>query len=330
MICPAATRYQPAASRLALTPSDDPTLRLGLLEKRPQSINKELPPLLITHGASFSSRVFDLPRAGYSLMDAMAADGRTVYALDVRGFGTSLASRVMDEPPDCNGPFAGLEQAIVDLAAAVEMILTRQSVTTLDLAGFSWGAILAARFAGQSAGRLRRLALYAPLYRRADLSALGRIAKDGVASGAYGLTTLDDVVRRWDSGLPAGSDPAAYREAGIAELLFEAMAALDPEAIGRSPPAFRCPRGPLADLAKIARGETLFDPAALTMPTLIVRGADDTTSTDADCRDLLMQLAAPDKAYESIAPGSHFLLLERNRARLYDRLNAFLAARGPA
>ena len=262
-------------------------------------------------------------------MEALATHRRTVYALDTRGFGSSQVPRIMDRPPGHNPPFAGVDEAVRDLAAAADLVLERQSVPALDLAGFSWGAIVAARFAGQHPGKVRRLALYAPLYRRAALSALGPMAKDGVPREAYGLITADDVVKRWDSGLPGG-DPAAYRESGVAELLFKTMAALDTAAMQRTPPAFRCPRGPLADLARIARGQALFDPLALTIPTLILRGADDTTSTDADCRDLLARIASRENTYEVLAPGSHFLLLERNRARLYDRLNSFFSVRGPA
>ncbi len=158
---------------------------------------------------------------------------------------------------------------------------------------------------------------------------MGRSADNVVPHEAYGWISADDMIRRWDSGL-SGNDPADYREPGVADLLFETMAALDARAATRGPPAFRCPRGPLADLAKVAGGRILFDPAALSMPTLIIRGVDDTTSADSDCRDLLEQIASPAKAYDTIAPGSHFLLLERNRAALYDRLNSFFATREPA
>lgn len=325
-----ATRHRFVTSVLPATPADDPAIRLAIAEKLPATLDSRLPPLLIAHGASFPGRVFDLPRPGYSLMDALAADGRRVYALDVRGFGLSRAPGIMDLPPGRNPPFAHLEEAACDLAAAVDTVLARNDVPALDLAGFSWGAMVAARFAAHFPERVRRLALYAPIYRQIDLSALGRMAA-GAVNGtpeAYGLITQADVIGRWDRGLPG--DPAKYREAGLPELLFETIAALDDRAATRIPPAFRCPRGPLHDLTRIAGGENLYDPAALSMPVLILRGADDTTSTDADCRDLLARIASAEKSYEAIVPGSHFLLLEKNRSRLYDRLNGFFGARGPA
>jgi pimeloyl-ACP methyl ester carboxylesterase len=191
MIRPAATRYQTETMLLAASPADDPTTRLAIVEKRPVSADRALPPLLIAHGATFSGRIFDLPRAGYSLMESLAVEGRAVYALDIRGFGASLVPRVMDQPPGANSPFAGVDDAMFDLAAAVDLVLERQSVSAVDLAGFSWGAIVAARFAGRYPRKVRRLALYAPLYRQAALAALGPTAKGGVPREAYGLFSLN-------------------------------------------------------------------------------------------------------------------------------------------
>jgi alpha-beta hydrolase superfamily lysophospholipase len=319
MTGPPATPSKFVTSVLSASSPDDPAIRLAIVEKRPAAIDPALPPLLIAHGASFPGRVFDLPQQGFSLMEALAADGRVVYALDVRGFGLSRAPAIMDLPPGRNPPFATIDEAVLDLAAAAEIVLAGRSVPALDLAGFSWGGMVAARFAAQCPERVRRLALYAPIYRQVDLSALGRMAvhaAGGVTPEAYGLITQADVIGRWDRGLPG--EPAAYRNAGLPELLFETIAALDDRAETHSPPAFRCPRGPLHDLARIAQGESLFDPAALSMPVLVLRGADDTTSTDADCRDLLARIAATDKCYEAIAPGSHFLLHENNRTGACD------------
>jgi pimeloyl-ACP methyl ester carboxylesterase len=85
-----------------------PSIEIGILENRPSALDVRLPPMLLLHGATFSARLFDLPRAGYSLMAALAAQGRAVYALDIRGFGTSLGGAAMEEPPSRNPPFAGV------------------------------------------------------------------------------------------------------------------------------------------------------------------------------------------------------------------------------
>jgi pimeloyl-ACP methyl ester carboxylesterase len=309
-------------TRLLRTPAQATSPgELAILEKLPVRRDARLPPMLLLHGATLAARLFDLPRPGYSLMTELASQGRPVYALDVRGFGSSSGGRTMEEPPSHNPPFAGVEEAIDDVAAAVDLILARQRTARLDLVGFSWGAVLAGRCAGAWPGRIMRLALYAPLYAEIRSAWLDRTAAD---LGAYRMVSFAHLVDRWNGDLPAG-EPRLYREDDVPELLFEAIASLDPRASSHTPRAFRCPNGPLADLRRIRGGGPLFEPGKLTMPTLVVRGADDTSSTDADALRLLAQIATPDKRYCAIAPGSHFLCLERNRAKLYESLNAFFA-----
>jgi pimeloyl-ACP methyl ester carboxylesterase len=236
---------------------------IGILEKRSLALDLRLPPMLLVHGATLGARLFDLPRAGYSLMAALAREGRAVYALDIRGFGSSLGGAAMAEPPSRNPPFAGVDEGIRDIAAAVDVILRRQPAAALDLVGFSWGAIAAARYAGDNPEKVVRLALYAPLYAEIDATWLKRIAgaHDSVGLpatlGAYRLVTLDGLIRRWNGDLPT-ADASVYREDGIPELVFETLSALDPCSPSRQPPAFRCPNGPLADMIRICNGQRLF------------------------------------------------------------------------
>lgn len=302
---------------------------LGLLEKTAPIADRRLPPVLLLHGSTFGAALFCLPRAGYSLMAELAGAGRAVYALDIGGYGTSPGGAVMDRPAHENPPFAGAEAAVADIADAVEFILTRQATEALDLVGFSWGTITAARYAGEHPGKVARLALYAPLYGERNPAWLDRIADPqdrthlAPAFGAYRLVTLADVVRRWNADLPDG-DPALYREDGVAELVFETLAALDPMSAFRVPRSFRCPNGALGDLVQVFNGQPAYDPTKLTMPVLLLRGADDTTSTDSDAQHLLSRIASHDKDYRIMAPGSHFLCIEKNRSILYRELNGFL------
>ncbi len=307
-----------------------PQIEIGILEKRPPALDWRLPPMLLLHGATFGARLFDLPRSGYSLMTALAGKGRAVYALDVRGFGSSLGGAPMREPPSCHPPFAGVDDAIKDIAAAVDVILRCRGAPRLDIVGFSWGAIAAARYAGENPEKVARLGLYAPLYADISANSLAQIAGSrGPAAppamlGAYRLVTLEDVIRRWDDGLPT-PDSTVYREDGIAELMFETLSALDPGSSSRRPPSFRCPNGPLADILRMRNGAPPYNPARLTMPTLVVRGDGDTTSTHDDAVRLLAQIASREKRYCVVAPGSHFLCIERKRAELYDHLKDFFA-----
>jgi pimeloyl-ACP methyl ester carboxylesterase len=262
-------------------------------------------------------------------MSRLASRGRAVYAVDVRGFGNSLGGDVMDAPADANPPFARAGEAVADIGAAVGLVLEREHVEAVDLVGFSWGTITSARYAAENPTRIARLVLYAPLYAEVNRLWLDRITDPHDRSrlnpsiGSHRLITKADLIGRWNGDLPT-TDPSLYRESGVAELVFEVFSALDPRAQASGAPAFRCPSGPLTDLVSVFNGRSLYDPRKLCMPTLLIRGSDDTTSTDTDARRLLAGIASPEKSYCVIAPGSHFLILERNRSELYQRLDAFL------
>src|SRR5256885_8843857 len=110
---------------LRTCPLDAGSVPLGITEKRPRTLDGRLPPALLVHGATLGHALFDLPRAGYSLMNELATGGRAVYGLDIRGYGNSLGSTVMEEPPDRNAPFAGRDTATDDIGAAVDFVLKR-------------------------------------------------------------------------------------------------------------------------------------------------------------------------------------------------------------
>lgn len=326
----ARARSGPATTRIIRTPAPGAgDISLGVLAKRCRRTDPRLPPVLLVHGATIGATLFDLPLPGYSLMSKLASAGRPVYAVDIRGFGHSLNGTVMASSPHAHAPFPRLSEAVSDIAAAVDLICAREGAAAVDLVGFSWGTVTTSRYAGEHSERVARLVLYAPLYGEVNAVWLDRIAdpesRDRLARGvgAYRLITRADLIARWNGDLP-GADPSRYREDGLPEALFEALSALDPGTRSNGVPAFRCPAGALVDLLSIFNGRPLFDPFRLTMPTLLVRGADDTTSTDTDARRLLSGIAASEKHYRVIGPGSHFLLLEKSRAQLYEQLDAFL------
>ena len=314
---------------LRVAAANAPDLMLGILETRSERLDRRLPPVLLVHGATLGANLFDLPRAGYSLMSWLASKGRAVYAVDIRGFGTSLGGKVMDAPADAHPPFASAGEAVSDIRAAVDLVLARERVEAVDLVGFSWGTITSARYATENPETVRRLALYAPLYAEVNRPWLDRIADPhdcarlNPSIGSYRLVAKADLVARWNGDLPT-DDPSVYREADLPDVVFEVFAALDPRARSSDVPAFRCPSGPLADLVRVFNGRPLYDPRKLSMPTLLVRGSDDTTSTDTDARRLLADVGATEKSYGVIAPGSHFLILEKNRSELYQRFDDFL------
>jgi pimeloyl-ACP methyl ester carboxylesterase len=303
---------------------------LGITEYRPAKRILRRPALLV-HGATLGIQLFDLPRPGYSLFSAIGEPGRVVYGVDIRGYGNSLGGKVMESPPAVHGPFARLENAVEDIAAAVEFICEREATTTVDLIGFSWGTVATARYATQFSHRVARLALYAPLYAERNELWVDRIGdpadrtRINPSIGAYRLVSLADIQQRWDADL-GPLDRESVRDRGMVELVFETLAVLDPQSYSHSPPAFRSPAGALVDLFRIFNGEPLYDPGLITKPTLLVRGAEDTTSTESDTKRLLSAIASAEKEYLAISPGSHFLCIEKSRNELYKSLRDFLDA----
>jgi pimeloyl-ACP methyl ester carboxylesterase len=305
---------------------------LGILERPPTSAGPKEPPVLIVHGATLGGALFDIPLPGYSLMSELARRGHNIYAVDIRGYGLSLAGAVMDRPPDENPPFARLDDAVRDVVAAADFVRERSQSEAVDVIGFSWGSVVAARFAGHNPQRVRRLVLYAPLYAEKNELWRARIGDPGDPSrivpglGAYRLITREDIRKRWDADI-GSAEPGRLRANEMPDVIFDVFARLDPLTESRTPPAFRSPTGALADLIHIFNGKPLYVPNLITMPTLLIRGADDTSSTDFDSRNLLAALGAPYKDYQVIAPGSHFLCVENNRHELYERIGKFLESR---
>jgi pimeloyl-ACP methyl ester carboxylesterase len=314
--------------RLLRIEAADGETSLGLWEMQPVGPAIH-PPVLLVHGATFGSALFDLPLAGYSLMQELAGNGRFVYAVDIRGYGASNGNGVMNAPPTAHPPFSRARHAVEDIGVAVSEVRRRQNVQAIDLVGFSWGTITAGWYASEHAADVRRLVLYAPLFAEKNLMWLDRIGDPADRSrlaghfGAYRLITMADVIARWDSDAPG--DPRDIREDGVVESLFEAAVRLDALAGSYHPPAFRCPNGAFADLIEVFNGRPLYDPATIAAPVLLVRGERDTTSTASDMRRLETAIGSAEKACLEIPGGSHFFCIEKNHMSLYRAITAYLA-----
>jgi pimeloyl-ACP methyl ester carboxylesterase len=314
--------------RLLRIEATDGETALGLWELQPAGEVLH-PPVLLVHGATFGSALFDLSVPGYSLMQALARGGRFVYAVDIRGYGASNGNSVMNSPPAAHPPFSRARHAVEDIGVAVSEIRRRQGVRSIDMIGFSWGTITAGWYASERVADIRRLVLYAPLFAEKNMMWLDRIGDPADRSrlaghfGAYRLITMADVVARWDSDAPG--NPRDVREDGVVESLFEAAARLDALAGSYHPPAFRCPNGAFADLIEVFNGRPLYDPRTIEAPVLMVRGACDTTSTASDMRRLEAAIGSAEKSCLEIPDGSHFLCVEKNRMSLYRAITAYLA-----
>tara|TARA_R110001592_G_scaffold25555_3_gene96951 strand:- start:15546 stop:16550 length:1005 start_codon:yes stop_codon:yes gene_type:complete len=303
---------------------------LALLEAVSADSTVERIPLLLLHGATFGAPMFDLPLAGYSMQAFLAQCGWRNFALDIRGYGRSLPSATLDAPADANAPYARLNDAVDDLAAGVEFVLAQTGSDRVNIVSFSWGTVVACAYAEANAQLIERLVLYAPLYAEVNDLWIDRIADPGdrtrinPALGSYRWVGEVDLLSRWDADIPENADIRDFREDTVPAAILKALADAAPASNGSAKSAFRAPTGALVDLFEIFNGRPLYNPRRISAPTLVIRGSDDTTSTNTDAQKLFDMLGAVEKKVISISPGSHFLCVERNAQDLFNAIDTFL------
>lgn len=326
----ASHRANPEKRVHRLPPANGRTVPLAIQEVAPASGKVRPTPVVLLHGATFGAAMFDIPVSNYSLQAYLAARGWRTFALDVRGYGRSTPSAVLDAPPEANEPFARHDDAVDDLAAAIAFALDQAGVETAHVMGFSWGTVVACVLAARDAGLFEKLVLYAPLYGEVNDLWLDRIADRAERTridprlGAYRWVAEADVRLRWDADIPVGARVEDYREEAVLRAIVDTLAASDPGAGTRPEIAFRAPTGALVDLFEVFNGRPLYDAGRISVPTLVVRGQDDTTSTPSDALALFDALGTTQKRYVAIAPGSHFLCAERNALDLFGEIDLFL------
>jgi hypothetical protein len=109
-----------------------------------------------------------------------------------------------------------------------------------------------------------------------------------------------------------------------------AYLASDPGAAERTPPAVRVPYGPAADNMEARAGRLAWDPARLTRPLAIVRGAWDSLCLDKDAASILdAATAAPSRHDRKLDGGTHLMHLETGRHALYDAVDEALKGETP-
>ena len=301
--------------------SDEPGLTLHI---RAHEDDPTRPPVLFIHGATYASRLYDIPHPGASWLRATADAGFAAYALDIRGYGKSHS----DEMEKADAPYARATNAIRDIDDAVSWICARHGVDAIRLVGGSWGSITVGLFTSTiGAGRVERLALYAPIYAEGNagwheiLSDAADPSRLNPGFGSVRLVTEAATRARWDAEIPVGAN---WREEDVFQALVRSSMADDPQAATHQPPAFRAPNGTFVDLWEAFNTRPLFAPGVITCPTLLIRGGADTTSTRTDALRLFDSLGAVEKQYLEIANGAHFVSAERRAPEVFGAVSRFL------
>jgi len=310
-----------------MVPSYDAGIEIFVRNKRPANMTVFNPgrTVLFVHGATYpASAAFDLPLDGMSWMDYIASRGFDVYLLDLRGYGRSTRPKEMAEKPEANPPIVRGETAIKDIGAVVDFILKRRSISRLNLIGWSWGTTLMATYTSAHNEKVERLMLYAPVWIRNTPS----LVQAGPGPlGAYRTVTREVAKQRWYTGVPEDKKTSLI-PAGWFDAWADATWGTDPEGSKAIPPVIRAPNGVIADgLEFFGAGKPYYDPSKITVPTLLVDAEWDRDASPYMAQTLFPLLVnSPNKRYVELAEGTHTIMMERNRLKLFETVQAFLEA----
>ncbi len=278
------------------------------------------PTVLYVHGATFPSALsvgFDF--GGGSWLDDWHARGFDAWAFDFAGFGESGRYAAMSQPADYCAPLGRAPEAAGQIAAVLALIRQETGQPRASLVAHSWGSMPAARAAIAEPERIDRLVLFAPIARRTTTPAVPSLP-------AWSDVTIEAQHARFVEDVPKGHAPVLV----AFDRWAPAYLASDPGAAARTPPAVRIPNGPRADNADAWSGYLAWNPAELTRPLSIVRGAWDSLCTDADVAGLLaMATSAPARHDTRLDAGTHLMHLETGRRALYEVVGQSLKGAKP-
>jgi pimeloyl-ACP methyl ester carboxylesterase len=325
MTTPAFAQSPKLVTEEAMVKTSDPGIEIYVRNKRPADMATFRPEhtVLFVHGATYPAETaFDLKLDGISWMEYIASRGYDVWLLDLRGYGKSTRPPEMAEKPDANPPIVTGETAVKDIGTVVDHILQRRNVQRLNLLGWSWGTTLMATYTTQNPSKVERLVLYAPVWIRQTPS----LVQGGPGKlGAYRMVTRDQAKERWYTGVP-DDKKASLIPAGWFESWADATFATDPVGAAMIPPVVRAPNGVVQDGQQFfGAGKPYFDPSKITVPTLLIHAEWDHDTPPYMAQTLFPLLVnSPGKRYVALGEGTHTVIMEKNRLKLFEAVQAFL------
>jgi pimeloyl-ACP methyl ester carboxylesterase len=169
---------------------------------------------------------------------------------------------------------------------------------------------------------VERLVLYAPGWIRQTAS----LVQAGPGPlGAYRKVTREQAMQRWMNGVPDDKKAALIPD-GWFDAWADATWATDSEGAKANPPYIRAPNGVIQDSQDYwAAGKPYYDPAKITVPTLLVQAEWDRDLPPYMAQALFPLLVnSPGKRYVMLAEGTHTIIMEKNRLQLFEAVQAFL------
>ena len=311
----------------------EPGIDIFVREVGPRSGGTRMPLVLVHGGGPGGLASFDLPVPGYSLAAELAADGRSVFVMDVRGWGGSSRPAALDEPPERNPPQVNSVEAARDVAAVVDAV-RRERDTPVALLGWAtgghWGAVATAQHPDAVAALIVLNSLYsvdAPWGMREAFEDPDRPGVFDDAIGAYTWRSAASLLGGWDRSIPLAAKDD-WRDPRVGEAYVAEALASDPFSASHDPPAMRVPTGFQRDSYALSRGRRFWDAGGIRARCLIVRGERDFWSRPVDLEFLAEELRnAADVRTLTIPDATHYLFNDRpqrGRRAFVDAVRDFL------
>jgi pimeloyl-ACP methyl ester carboxylesterase len=292
-------------------------------------------PILLIHGGgpgSFTS--FDLPVSNYSVAEAFAAQGHSVYLMNVRGWEGSTLPSALNQPAQQNPPAVTSEEAVRDIGAVVNWIRQRTPNQKVALVGWATGGHWAGMYTSRNNANVSHLIMLNSLYGVNAPWELGKTFENPERpgefdpnAGAYRLNTADGLLRQWNQTIPV-EDKSQWRDPAVAQAYQQQALKSDPTSSTRQPPSLRIPGAYRLESYNLAKGQKYWNAKDIAVPTLVLRGERDFWSRPADLEVLKAELVnAPRTKTVMIPGGTHYLFLDRpeqGRDRFVQEVLSFL------
>lgn len=313
-----------------------PGISIFVREIRAKAPGTAASPLLLVHGGGPGGiGSFDLPVPGYSFAESLATAGagRTVYIMDVRGWGRSTRPAELQQPADANPPAVAVDAAATDIAAVVDAIRMRTHTSRVALFGWASGGHWSAFYAARHPDRVSHLVLLNTIYGVDAPWPFGEVFADPKfpgrfrASGAYALADASRLLARWDTSIPA-PDKTEWRDPAVAEAYVHETIASDPTSGSREPRSVRIPTAYRREAFEMAHGRKYWDAADLRAAVLVIRSELDFWSRPADSAALERELTgAARKRFVTLVGATHYVFDDRparGRRRLIEEIVSFM------
>lgn len=279
--------------------------------------------VLFVHGAGTPAEVaFDVPYQDYSWMAYLANAGFDVFAMDMTGYGRSTRPEPMNDPCNltaeqqsqfvpsvisspCSTTYAKSattpESDWHDIGAVVDHLRKLRGVNRISLIGWSLGGPRAGGYTAQNPGKVSRLILLSPAYRRTTPTQPRQ--PQNVPMNTQSRAEFD---ANWDRqlGCPDQYDPGARNSVWSEMMAADAVGASWGSGVRRAPNVgFRG-----WDAAVVGKMQT---------PAMFVAPAHDVQALPKSVGELMADYGGKEKVLLDLACTSHNALWERNHLLLF-------------